>query len=236
MRVKRPALKWRIHKALPSACICVSLDFPVCATGSPRCPALVWIISCPALAAGVCAPWIYDGDGWPGLGGDVVCLCVGMCQWSQGRHGCTTNEGDTRLFTAGWTTVMDMEIRQCLGNKSLRICVSLEVCACVCVITNGCALQYGILFMLLLQGQDYIFVIHYFSSLLIQTLIFCKKHICLNVIAHTFYLLCSEQNWKALPTPPLLWLILFFIFTVLHSAIQRWNLTAIGCRSMGDRW
>lgn len=124
MRVKRPALKWRIHKALPSACICVSLDFPVCATGSPRCPALVWIISCPALAARVCAPWIYDGDGWPCLGGDVVCLCVGMCQWGQGRHGCTTNEGDTRLFTAGWTTVMDMEIRQCLGNKSLRICVS----------------------------------------------------------------------------------------------------------------
>lgn len=49
--------KWRTHNALPSACICVSLGFPVCATGSPPCPALlVGIISCPALAARVCAP------------------------------------------------------------------------------------------------------------------------------------------------------------------------------------
>lgn len=66
----------------------------------------------------------------------------------------------------------------------------LEVCACVCVITNGCAFQYGILFMLLLQGQDYIFVIHYFSSLLIQTLIFCKKtYLSLRYSSHILFAL-----------------------------------------------
>lgn len=59
--------------------LCVSLGFPVCASGSPPCPALlVWIISCPALAARLCAPWIYDGDGWPGLRG-MVRVCVWVC-------------------------------------------------------------------------------------------------------------------------------------------------------------
>ncbi len=62
---------------------------------------------------------------------------------------------------AGWTSVVDMEIRQYLGNKSLRICVSLEVCVCVFVCV-GQALkssQMGVLFSislfltLLLQGQ-----------------------------------------------------------------------------------
>lgn len=84
----------------PCISLCISYTFAsLCASGSPPHPdLLVWIISCPGLAARLCAPWIYDGDGWPGLtgvvevwGGDGVCLCVGTCQWGQGRHGCPTN-------------------------------------------------------------------------------------------------------------------------------------------------
>lgn len=145
----RPLLQLRTHNALPSACISLCVYLWVSQSpGSPPCPVLlVWIIRCPFLAARLCAPWIYDGDGWPGLRG-IGCVC--MCQWGQGRHGCPTKWGDTRLFTAGWTSVMDMEIRQYLGNKSL----SVHACLCVCgpdiqIVTDGCSFQH----QPLLQGQ-----------------------------------------------------------------------------------
>lgn len=109
--------------------------FPICTFESPLCPALlVWIISCPALAARLCTPWIYDGDGWPGLTG-IVCVCVPLCA--------DESKGDPAVLLMRGHKVVYGRLHQCHGYgdkaiagqyKSWRICVSLEVYVCTQIV------------------------------------------------------------------------------------------------------
>lgn len=107
---------------------------------------------------------------------------------------------------------MGMEIRQYRGNTSWKICVFVHACACKCLYSKHrnhhrwvCYLvPASFIHLFFKDKRGFIWMIHYLSSQLIQTLIFGKKHNCqgfsLHYVSRVLYLLLETKLKSTFPS------------------------------------